>query len=138
MLTAPQLDLADYKSHGVDFQFYISGKIRFQFLVSLCVCLPVRAGADKHGQAGPGAPSAVVRRGRGGGEMGGAGTRRCPTEPEPGQHGPQHVPVHQVTQQRRADAHTCSDCISGINVVKPLSSHMNLFRGLQVMRFSSS
>ena len=66
-------------------------------LLSVCFC--VRAGADKHGQAGSGAPSAVVGRGHGGGEMGGAGTRHRPTEPEPGQYGLQHVPVHQVTEQ---------------------------------------
>lgn len=59
----------------------------------------VRAGADEHGQAGPGAPSAVIRRGHRGGEVGGAGTRHRPAEPEPGQYGIRHVSVHQVTAQ---------------------------------------
>lgn len=94
--------------------------------VSFCVC----AGADKHGQAGSGASSAVVRCWHRGGEMGGAGTWHCPTEPEPGQHGLQHAPVHQVTATRATQARTgptfipaacwSLEFISELNIVKPL------------------
>lgn len=48
--------------------------LHFQNNLSCSVCISVGAGADEHGQAGTGAPSAVIRCGLGGGEMGGAGT----------------------------------------------------------------
>lgn len=60
------------------------------------LCIPVVAGADKHGQAGAGAASAVVGRGLRGGEVGGAGAQHRPAEPEHRQHDVQHVSVHQV------------------------------------------
>lgn len=40
----------------------------------MCFFLVVSAGADEHGQAGSGAPSAVIRLGHRGGEVGGTGT----------------------------------------------------------------
>lgn len=65
------------------------------------ICVPVGAGADKHGQAGAGAPFAVVGCRLGGGEVGGAGARHRPAESEHGQHGLQHVPVHQVARRNQ-------------------------------------
>lgn len=67
-------------------------------LLPVSSCPP--PGADQHRQAGPGAAAAVLRPGRGGGEVGGAGARAGPAEPEPGQHGLQHAPVHQVKSRR--------------------------------------
>lgn len=92
--------------------------------------ISVGAGADKYGQVGSWTAVAFIGCWRWVRKMGRRGARHHPTEPEPGQHSLQHVPVHQVTR--------CTSHLSDLTCL--LSSCSLAFlrissKGLTLMRF---
>lgn len=91
--------------------------------------ISVGAGADKYGQVGSWTAVAFIGCWRWVRKMGRRGARHHPTEPEPGQHSLQHVPVHQVTR--------CTSHLSDLTCLLSSCSlaFLRISLGLTLIRF---